>query len=797
MAIQNVVSQMDDAIAIIFLIVILYLTLCRSTENEKTETNLPESSNGEIGNMNQNQIDNYLTQIIAKLPEQLVPNEDFKFSHIYLPMVAQKMGINNNPKLLEDWVTAWLQDEQKQDKVMFIQAPLGRGKSVFCRIFADRVRRDELSNWIPVRIELRHSPKLQVSFEDFLRDAVKKSLEAAVKEGLIQDAGKNNVDFTTTNENWLTNPNQRFLFLLDGFDEYDIQNSNVLGQLIAKIEGFQQKCQNSPDMNHRILITSRQLALQNIKPLSDKFEVVEILPMEKLLAQDKPLWEEWLDNKWQPIVGETQVLAFKEFLADSRWQEAVKELIKEPLLLYYLAAEHHLGNLTDNSLNDSTGVRTKIWIYQNCFKRVLTQQRLASLQQKITGLNSSDDLLEKLLPILAEAALCVVQSGGESASRDMLKERLGMDNNDAIKNALATFYINPSTARNERDYVKFYHHSFRDYLCAQRLKTSLEKWSQQNEWNSALDSEVYDLLGYGSLTKKNVEYLMALLDADGKFAWEPLFNNLENFYYRWCNEDIDQIIPRRKQEKMEQYQINIDQREVNVYAVLNVMILLLELHRYAESENARQQLSQTIAFYPCGKNWEADFKSSQLLNKIIAKCTLAFDENAFVEKVGQFLSSIRLSEANLMKVNLVEANLSKANLIDANLKGANLTNANLTKAYLNSIDLSSAKLINANLNKANLCAANLRDTNLNDAQLEEAYLGGVNLQNATLKNVTLSNAILCAADLNGADLSGADLSGANLMGADVSGANFRGVNLTGANITGVRGLEKARNFPQF
>ncbi len=45
--------------------------------------------------------------------------------------------------------------------------------------------------------------------------------------------------------------------------------------------------------------------------------------------------------------------------------------------------------------------------------------------------------------------------------------------------------------------------------------------------------------------------------------------------------------------------IKLGQRQVDIYAGLNVMILLLELHRYAQE---RDEFKEQMIFYPSGKN---------------------------------------------------------------------------------------------------------------------------------------------------------------------------------------------------
>lgn len=157
-----------------------------------------------------NSIDTYLKREIAEQPNKLVFAEIFTIKDIYVPLKAQVVNANGqlqtdtDPFELESWARAVLQDSNKQGQVIFIQGGPGRGKSVFCRMFADWVYQHFHPLWTPILIRLRDIPKLQESFLSTLRDAV-------------------NQDFAISNSGWLTVRDTRFLFVLDGFDELVMQ----------------------------------------------------------------------------------------------------------------------------------------------------------------------------------------------------------------------------------------------------------------------------------------------------------------------------------------------------------------------------------------------------------------------------------------------------------------------------------------------------------------------------------------------------------------------------------------------
>jgi hypothetical protein len=363
---------------------------------------------------------------------------------------------------------------------------------------------------------------------------------------------------------------------------------------------------------------------------------------------------------------------------------------------------------------------------------------------------------------------------------------------EALKTALSAFYLKSNSSGG----VEFFHKSFGEFLCAERLKDSLLEWTEPgrrgktfNIDDKQLHEEIYDLLGYGGLTPEIVEYLMGLLIGDGQDAhptssnqFRPvqLFQRLEDFYQRWCEgefiDSTEETLPQRKARELQKQGIKLGQRQVDIYTALNVMILLLELHRYAQE---RDDLKQQIHFYPSGQpDTEDEFEdefTDQLLRIInYSDCT----------KLGNFNSVVREF--------LRGANLSRANLRGANLYRANLRGADLSRADLREADLRETDLTGANLNRANLTGANLAMANLNRADLAIA---------------NLSRADLAIANLYRADLGGANLSGADLGGAILRGANLRGANLSDQILgdiwwdeetewENVQGLQTARNVPE-
>ncbi|MGD2181256.1 NACHT domain-containing protein [Lusitaniella coriacea] len=716
-------------------------------------------------------LDNYLEDNIAKKPQEKVFDEEFSFQDVYVPLEVKPVDKDEPAQNIEEWARTVLLDEKKQGRVLFIQGGPGRGKSVFCRMFADWVRRELHPIYTPILIRLRDITAFENDFD--------RTLSAAIGTDFVND------------KSWLTDRNTRFLFLLDGFDELLLErgaNAN-LRNFIEQVEKFQQRCEENPERQHRVLITGRPFALFGIEHLMPKnLERVGIILM------GEEIQNQWL-AKWQTVVASdameaaTKTQEFREFLENEHCPEAVKILAKEPLLLYLLAAMHRDGEINAGmfdlaSLDEASASsgeakvspsEAKVLIYQKALDWVLNKQREHNLNQKITELEPGD-----LRTILAEAGLCVVQSGRERARISTLEDRLvergdaeikdyiekarNQNQENALKNALATFYL--KSASGKENCVEFFHKSFGEFLCAERMVESFADWAevetkkrrskpQYRLSSSELEWQIYDLFGYGALTVEIVEYVRALLEQQDKPDSEAekidvvaLFNRLHEFYLLWCAgefiEQTTETLPQKKARQLQAQEIARGQREVNIYTGLNVLILLLELHRYGQK---REALKEKLAFYPCGQPGTEDFDDERLLRIIgYSKCLGA---DSFREILGKFLEGTFL----------ILTNLRGADLFGVDLFGADLTGA----------DLCGADLIRADLYYADLCGARFFGTNLCEADLCEADLRGANLRGTGLSD----------ADLRGADLRGADLRGANLSDlkwdSDTRWANILGL----------------------
>jgi uncharacterized protein YjbI with pentapeptide repeats len=707
-------------------------------------------------------IERYLKNYIAKKPLQQVFNESFSLKDIYVPLqvkpvkedgeVADYASAENS----ETYAANWLQDETKSGKILLIQAEAGRGKSVFCQMFAERVRQQLHPIWTPICIRLRDIPTLDLDWEKILAAAV----------GWEEIA---------SNDRWLRDSNTRFLFLLDGLD--DLANDRGTRKKIElfwqKVISFQKRCQQDSQLGHRVLVTSRPFIGENMeRSLLENLERVEIIPLSQAI-QDR-----WL-KKWQ-ILTNTQVKTenFQKFLHDRRCPAQIKKLAQEPLLLYLLAIMHRDKQLTLEMFRGVSRSAAKVLIYEKAVDWSL-QQRQSQTEPSFNIPNPED-----LRSILAEAALCAVQSGRERAAISSIETRLAAKDDrlafallkklaqysqtNPWQNALAEF----SVAGADK-FIEFVHKSFSEFFCAERIVESLAEWTipgqkrgkTYNLSTKDLEWEIYDLFGYGFFTLPIVEYTIALLEKR-QIDIVTIFDRLHEFYLNWSKgqfiEATEDTLPQKKARQLQREGIAVGQLQANIYAGLNVLILLLQLHGYSQLQADSQE---KISFYPCGRENEPDFDKMRLLRAIGYSQYLGVF--TFSQNIGPFLSRVKLNGADLNSVNLSGANLSGAYLGGATLDRINLSAANLCGA-----EISCAEVVQANLDRAKLIGADLSNANFSSADLACVNFRSANLRGTCLKNANLRSANFRDANLSETNLSGANLSGANLSGADLTGADL-------------------------
>ena len=783
-------------------------------------------------------IDTYLTEWIAPRPHEPVFGESFSFNDIYVPLKAELLtptleaGVAPGPVELAQWVRQCLDNEAHSQDVVVLQAEPGRGKSLFCSLFADWVRCHEHPGWTPILIHLRDVEALSETFEATLAAAI-------------------NREFATVNADWLNDRTARFLFLLDGVDKLRVPTED-LAKFLQQAGQFQAQYGQEPQTGHRLILTTRPLALQAIAhALPSNLTWLEILPM------DDEQQQQWCD-RWVSLVG-SQKVPLRELLQSPALPEWIQELSHEPLLLYRLAALHREGELDLEKFASDERATAEILICDRILNWLVTHRR-----PEQPGQNGSQLSPHALHHILQEVGLCIAQSAGAFTTIQAVRDRLAQDSSTvslatasasqlelgdfALWNVLTAFYLRPGEMHAQS--LEFEYERWGEFFYIKRLTSGLTALCQQEEdldcmSDAALCWMMYDLFSCPGLTCERVAYLMTLLVRSPAFDAERLHQRLYGFYWRWCQgEFIDataETLPQKAlrllaERTPEQTQAQ-GQRQIDAQVGLNTLILLLELYRYgrllAESRSLAPEAAERLLFFhPCSNADSEQFEAQHLLQLIgVSQC---LGPNTFRDQVGPFLNQVdlrgadlshtdlagadlhhtdlrsaNLNRATLREANLADANLRGTNLNDASLRGANLQNAHLRSAQLfsadlfevncqganlSSVDLRRARLTNAifsqaDMSQANFSSADLRssrfcETNLRSAIMRQVDLADADLSGANLSNADLSETMLRRSQLSGAILHQTNLSGVNLSETDLSGANLSGANLSDANLSG-------------
>jgi len=481
------------------------------------------------------------------------------------------------------------------------------------------------------------------------------------------------------------------------------------------------------------------------------------------------------------------------------------------LLLYLLGRLHREKQLNAQMFADAKGMQAKVRVYDEAVKWVLERQR-EDLNDQISGLETED-----LRQVLREAALCVMQSGNETAQLAMLKGRFTDSANPvaellkqaqketektedkALNNLLAAFYLKPGDG-DRTGSVEFAHKSFGEFLFAERLRYAFDGWVEVDKRerfrmkDREIAKQIYDLLGFGALTSEIFEYLKELLfDGVELDKIVRLFQRLHIFYENWSegvyiDQGPGENLPQNKMKQLEAEELETGLRQVDKYAGLNVMILLFELHRYGQQSKSEQNCSR-IHFHPCG-NIDAEAADNRKLLRIISYSQI-ISMTEFVKTVG----------CHLHDTDLIGVDLSGVDLSGANFRRAELFESNFSNAKLVTSDFSEARISWSNLSNADFCGANLERTCLQRSSLSRASFVRANLSRASLESADLSESNLSHANLTEANLSGDTGNFFPRQSTDLSRVRLSNTNLSDIQFNeemewrDVTGLDTAKNVP--
>ncbi len=165
--------------------------------------------------------------------------------------------------------------------------------------------------------------------------------------------------------------------------------------------------------------------------------------------------------------------------------------------------------------------------------------------------------------------------------------------------------------------------------------------------------------------------MTALLTKHKDVCLDLLHKRLYDFYWRWGDgEFIDgppENLPQRKMRELRNQfygrEDQLGQRQVDAYAGLNIMLLLLELHRHGFyqrlflSQDEAVEAANLLAFHPC-HTWSLNQFDKFRLMRVVAYSNLLDSYISEGPLIIRFLDMADLSEARLDGMNLASAKLN-------------------------------------------------------------------------------------------------------------------------------------------
>lgn len=406
------------------------------------------------------------------------------------------------------------------------------------------------------------------------------------------------------------------------------------------------------------------------------------------------------------------------------------------------------------------------------------------------------------------------QSNRKVAQRIDSISKASQDKNKTLLNMWCAFYLQPAMQPGS---VEFVHKSFADFFFAKRIVKSFKRWTEQASRDydevplvndEQLAEEVYDVFGHGGLSAEVIGYIKGLFFYNEEDRLSTLFKRLQEFFGNWCQgRYIDQNSKNPVLTKMSGLKEIIDVlddverkqlglRQIDVYAGLNAIIIMLELHKHVREDKSLVRLQNEIDFHPCRHPTDfGDVQNRDLVSYLIgySSCIYLSRSLGLIEYPSTSMALSTSADYELKRL-VGKSEFTK-------LVGPSMSRINLSGSCLRQVDLREATLSYANLSQADLCRIDLTGADLTGADFTNAYLRGADLRRAILYKANLKNADLCRSFLLNTDLRQADLSCASVKGASLNGAYLNGTILhniiwdSSTRWFGCGGLHKAKKIP--
>ena len=497
------------------------------------------------------------------------------------------------------------------------------------------------------------------------------------------------------------------------------------------------------------------------------------------------------------VVG-NPLLAFLTFRTLAEWAGDPSELINEPTALYKVLIDltvKHAGKGQDEGLEDSVhrgGHRLRHLLHRvACVISVLGREAVSFTE--LSHRLQDDEALNKWY------------------SADYLRNAIDdATKQSALHELVVNFYFKSG---NTGIGCEFLHKSFREYLFAEAIVTTIEHFAAQASgpldglrleyWQDfPEETPQYDasralshLLSAQWLTAEVCDHINWLLKREIKAAperWVWLRDLILDVYIWWAEGAHLRSQPKR-QRGVRQWKapfVNELSEHALPYDPDEAAIPMRATSLDGRLGDALMQITATIHAELANAPRSPDPSNGlrARYRRIGTKVSFAPGSGGFFDSIlsrinaarwrrnGPFPSAARLPGLDLTNIRVSAHGLGRSNLMQGpnsphpmnlNLSGANLTGANLARADLREYRFSDAILRFADFSEACLISAvfegaDLRDANFAGADLSGANLASANLAGANLLGANLTNACLTKAIMDGACLIDANLSGADL-----------------------------------
>jgi uncharacterized protein YjbI with pentapeptide repeats len=665
--------------------------------------------------------------------------------------------------------------ESESDRLLFLAAPFGVGKSVLARKIASEYAfkcQKKNDEYVPVFVPLRNGLN-------------------NVYRGSLYDLLDNVVTYAKHD--------RKILLILDSLDEYEHEKRGDLKELNLKIRN-----ELLPKYSKMKIIVTSRLNIDYPKT----FEIRGQKYLRLLSFSDEQV------NQFFEI--NSSGLTYKDALS---YGLEHKDIAKPLLSFMLLKVFPFIGSDLKQKHQHFTSNMFRSFIYFHFLSHLTEGKRI----EKEDRFQINNSYLDEKNALRKLALLKQIHKDG--LTKQIIENEakfFGFKSDVLHINPVLTCYLYSNSPSDENEiHVNFIHESFQEYLMAENYLEALLKGENKSAWMNAgkpsketinfLDGLLHLLMSDDGNIKKYVEHndekqisLFNLFDYN-ELIDDAIYNIVNNAIENLNDENVMVFNPAHMEQvpwiKAE------EQITVNEYPSLWIhrWISLYVLYKlgYLNRSNVLQKLG--LDKVPDTKKLKSLLKFSRLFRVCSDAVLPNFRSLRGFDLSGINLSGADLSGADLCGANLSGADLSGANLKDAilsssedscktNLSNSDLSNANLFRTDLSGADLSGAKLLRADLSGANLSrtkliGANISDANISDATICGADLSGAdlyraNLCDARLIEATLTECKLAYANFAYANLSGAKLQGANLLYANLSDSNLNSANLSGAKLQG-------------